>query len=72
MSLINLYGEEELAEYICPVALDLVCDKVAEVRENAYHLVSKFISLVQTDSNNLTFPENSQTFCYLELCGNLV
>ena len=42
MSLINLYNEEELAEYICPVALDLVCDKVAEVRENAYHLVSEF------------------------------
>ena len=41
MSLINLYNEEELAEYICPVALDLVCDKVAEVRENAYYLVSE-------------------------------
>ena len=45
MSLVKLYDKDELAEYICPVALNLACDKVAEVREDAYHLVCQFIYL---------------------------
>lgn len=37
--LVELYNEEELGEYICPVALELASDKVADVRENSYNLV---------------------------------
>lgn len=40
ISLVDLYNEEELSEYICPVALDLASDKVADVRENSYSLIS--------------------------------
>ena len=43
MNLSTLYTETELADYICPVALELAADKVAEVRQNAFHLVRVFI-----------------------------
>ena len=43
MNLSTLYTETELADYICPVALELAADKVAEVRQNAFHLVCVFI-----------------------------
>ena len=42
MNLSTLYTETELADYICPVALELAADKVAEVRQNAFHLVCIF------------------------------
>ena len=42
MNLSTLYNEQEVAEYLCPVALDLACDQVAEVRQHAFHLVSHY------------------------------
>jgi len=39
ISLVGLYSEEELAEYLCSVALDLASDKVADVRENSFKLL---------------------------------
>jgi len=44
MNLSTLYTDEELAQHVCPVALELASDKVAEVRQNAFHLVSKISS----------------------------
>lgn len=41
MNLSTLYNESELADHICPVALELAADKVAEVRQNAFHLVRR-------------------------------
>jgi len=40
IELVPLYDGQELGEFICPVALNLAADKVAEVRENAFHLLA--------------------------------
>lgn len=48
MSLVHLYDVGEVAEFICPVSLDLVCDKVAEVREYSFHLVRHVFVLLAT------------------------
>lgn len=39
VSLVELYSETELSEYLCPVALELASDKVADVRENSFNLL---------------------------------
>lgn len=52
MSLVNLYTKEELYNYISPVALDLASDKVAEVRENAYHLLCILMQKLCSDSTS--------------------
>ncbi|XP_065675978.1 serine/threonine-protein phosphatase 4 regulatory subunit 1 isoform X2 [Hydra vulgaris] len=49
MGLVNLYTEAELGEFICPVALTLAADKVAEVRENAYELLCMLIRRLSGD-----------------------
>lgn len=43
--LMSLYDAQELAEFFSPVALSLASDKVAEVREGAFQLVSMYDQL---------------------------
>lgn len=37
--LVRLYTEEEISEYLCPIALQLASDRIAEVREYSFGLL---------------------------------
>lgn len=51
MSLSTLYTEEELAEHICPVAMELACDNVSEVRQHAFKLLCILIRRINACSD---------------------
>jgi len=53
MNLSHLYTYQELADHICPVALELACDNVAEVRQNSFHLISILIRRIAEEESNV-------------------
>lgn len=65
MSLVHLYDVGEVAEFICPVSLDLVCDKVAEVREYSFHLLCLLVQKLCEESNKTSIHKFATNIMFL-------